>query len=151
MIVTWGLYRSRRLGLVSPVGDVHIQHEKLALWSVCYFLTWIIAGPYLQMVIRAFVPSPVSLLDAWRVWTVASLAGYMGFLLMGGVGLLRELSISILLADFLFPADALVVAIGSRLILLCSGILWAGVVIIVIRSFSILNHVRYSEGGDNHE
>jgi len=107
-----------------------------------YLVTWVMAGPYLQTVVRAFVPSTISMWDAWRIWTLASLAGYAGFLLLGGMGFLRELSMSALLSRYLLPGDALIVAIGARLVLLVSSILWATLVILVTRAWSAVERKK---------
>lgn len=146
LIIFWRLDGLERLLRNRVPYIVHLRRRDLALWSLFYLLTWLVAGPYLRAIVRAFVPASVGMWDAWRIWTLASLTGYVGFLLMGGMGFLREFSISVLLADYLLPADALVVAIGSRLILLGSGILWAVTIIVVIRFLSLLNLARPRKG-----
>ena len=139
LIVVW---RMGWLRLLKLPGDVRIRRRDMAWWGILYLVTWVTAGPYLQTVVRAFVPSTISMWDAWRIWTLASLAGYAGFLLLGGMGFLRELSMSALLSRYLLPGDALIVAIGARLVLLVSSILWATLVILVTRAWSAVERKK---------
>jgi hypothetical protein len=138
LLIAWKLGWLRWLRLPHAV---HARRRDLAWWSLVDLVTWVVAGPFLQAVVRAFVPSSISLWQAWRIWTLASLAGYAGFLL-GGLGFLRELSVSALLTNYLLPGDALIVAVGARLVLLVSGIISAAVVVLITQAWAAIEQRR---------
>jgi len=120
----------QRVGLLPAT-----PQNRMAVVSSGLYLgvTWVIAGPFLQAVVRAFLPASLDLWDAWRVWLIAGLASYVGFLLLGGTGLLRDLSLSALLTSFFSPAEALIVAVGARLVLMVSTLSWTVVIAALIR------------------
>lgn len=138
LLIAWKLGWLRWIRLPDAV---HVRRRDLAWWALLYLMTWVAAGPFLQVLVQAFVPATISLWDAWRIWTLASLAGYAGFLL-GGLGFLRELSVSALLTAYLLPGDSLIVAVGARLVLLVSSIVSAAVVVLVTQAWAAIERRR---------
>jgi uncharacterized membrane protein YbhN (UPF0104 family) len=118
----WLELRWLNLGQVTP----GIRRKDVALWLSVYLLTWIVAGPFLSCVVQAFtrVPPP-PLLDLWRMWALAGVATYITNYLLGGIGVFQELTLGWMLTRMYPLATAVVIAIGSRLVITLSGIVWS--------------------------
>lgn len=98
---------------------------RLILATVLNLSTWIIAGPFFRSVIVAFTGiQPPGFIDLWQVWIASNLAAYLGTYLFGGLGLLREFSIVLLLNPLVPPSAAILISIVTRLVMTVAGILW---------------------------
>ena len=141
-------------GLFQRVGLLPAKpRSRMAAVSSGLYLgaTWVVAGPFLQAVVRAFLPASLDLWDAWRVSLIAGLLSDVGFLLLGGSGLVRDLSLSALLTGFFSPAEALIVAVGVRLVLMVSTLSWMVGIALLIRltqAFGVDTHQREVERDD---
>lgn len=102
-----------------------LRVRDLALWSVLYLVTWIIAGPFLHFALAAFSGlTPPSMLDLWRIWTLSSLVAYIGAYTLGGGGILREFTMIWLLTPSYSPPVALLMTVGVRLLMTLAGVFW---------------------------
>jgi len=90
-----------------------------------YSLTWVLSGPYFHSIISGSgVTTQISIIKFWEVWIISSIFSYIGSMMLGGVGVLREFSITFLLGNLISPPLALVVAAVSRLIMILGNIAW---------------------------
>jgi hypothetical protein len=108
--------------------ELRVRRKDIILWFSLYLLTWVIAGPFLSAVINVFNIEAPPLIDLWRIWTLASLVSYIATYILGGIGILREITLAWLLSRFYSPAMALLIAVGARLILIIGGILYGLIV-----------------------
>ncbi len=152
--VAVGLVLAYAGGLFQRVGLLPAKpRNRIAAVSsgLCLGVTWVVAGPFLQAVVRVFLPASLDLWDAWRVSLIAGLLSDVGFLLLGGSGLVRDLSLSALLTGFFSPAEALIVAVGVRLVLTVSTLSWMVGIALLIRltqAFGVDTHQGEVERDD---
>lgn len=116
---------SRRKGNAAPVPT--LDRRDLLLLMLIYSLTWINSIPFFLFIARGWLTvQTTSWISLWQIWLVSSLAGYAGTLLLGGVGFIREASLTVLLTPIMSFSLAVVVAASSRLVLMTGEILWGG-------------------------
>jgi hypothetical protein len=114
-----------------------IRRRDLALWLGLYLLSWMIAGPFLASVIRAFSKAPpLPIGDLWRVWSLSGVVSYLSEYVLGGVGILREFTLGWSLQSFYPLSITILVTLGSRLVLTISGLFWGMIVLIGVRCLS---------------
>jgi hypothetical protein len=91
-----------------------------------FTFTWAIAGPFYASVIKSIAPDTVmTTVDMWKVWILSSLVAYLSAYTLGGIGLLREFSMTLLLNKWFSPPIALIITILVRLMMTFAGIFWA--------------------------
>lgn len=117
-----------------------------------YFVTWVIAGPFLSAIINVFSRNTLSLSNLWRIWTLASLVSYLATYILGGIGVLQEFTLTWLLSRFYSPGVALLIAIGVRLTLILGGILY-GLMIsgLVVISSRVRKQDGYKKGSPSRD
>jgi hypothetical protein len=109
-----------------------VRRKDVAAWFFLYLLTWVAAGLFLSAVINVFSEDVPPLIDLWRIWTLTSLFSYLATYILGGIGILREITLAWLLSRFYSPAVALLIAIGVRLILMMGGMLYGLMVSVLV-------------------
>lgn len=133
------LFRPQWLALHWITGNklkLHILRKDVITWLVLYLLTWIVAGPFFSSLIYAISSNtPPHLSDLWRIWTLASLIAYVGTYTLGGIGILREFTLTWFLKKFYPPSVTILIAVGIRLILIGGGVIW-GIIISTLVTFS---------------
>jgi hypothetical protein len=103
-----------------------IRRRDVLAWLGWYMATWVTAGPFLTCIMRAFAAgSTPNLVEAWRAWTLSGLVAYAGTYTLGGVAVLREFTLTWLLSGTYSPPVALVITVGSRVLMTVGGLLWA--------------------------
>lgn len=129
-------HRWTRVSFLNNIGwaGSDLRPSNLAILSVLYLLTWIIAGPFLHFALTAFSGlAPPNMLDLWRIWTLSSLVAYVGAYTLGGGGILREFTMIWLLTPWYPPAVALLITVGVRLLMTLAGVFWPLVTMGIIR------------------
>lgn len=107
------------------IKDHHLKRSDLLLLILAFVTTWIISGPFFQYLLDGLnIATPVSMITLLQIWIISSIFAYIGSLTLGGIGVLREFSITILLGNILTPPIAVVVATISRIIMTLGNILW---------------------------
>jgi hypothetical protein len=110
-----------------------IRRADVAAWLGLYFVSWLVAGPFMALIVGAYAsPGPIPLLDLYRVWILSGLVAYASAYTLGGAGFLREFTMSWLLSSWFGPAMALVIALTLRLVMLVSGVVWGLSVVTVL-------------------
>jgi hypothetical protein len=100
--------------------------KDLTFLFFAYTLTWIVAGPFFLVIILIISDTiPMTMVELLRTWILGSLIAYLGTYTLGGIGVLREFSLTLLLSRYLYPPLALVITVLVRLVLMIGGILWA--------------------------
>lgn len=108
-----------------------------------YFFTWGLSGPYFQSILSGSgITTQISMIKFWEVWIISSIFSYIGSVILGGVGVLREFSITFLLGNLITPPLALVVATVSRIIMILGNIAWPLVAMGIITLTNQTGHIE---------
>lgn len=122
----------RRKG--KTVQFTELSRKDLAQLTVLYLLTWINSIPFIYFIARSWIGAEsLSWPVLWEAWLVSSVVGYAATVLMGGLGFMREASLSLLLSSSLPFPIAVVIAASSRLILMLGEIAWGSLCIWISR------------------
>jgi len=112
-----------------------VSRRDAGIWLTSYALTWLMAGVFFAIVIGILGPAALpGLGDLWRIWILAGVVAYVTGYLLGGLGILREFTLTWLLSEFYSPTEALLFAASVRLLMTVSGILWGLVIIALMRT-----------------
>lgn len=107
------------------IKDPRLKRLDLLLLLLAFVTTWIISGPFFHYILVGLnITTPVSIIILLQIWIVSSIFAYIGSLTLGGIGVLREFSITILLGNILTPPIAVVVATISRIIMTLGNFIW---------------------------
>jgi hypothetical protein len=132
-LVTVGIFYSHRLDIRWINGDessVRIKKTDLTLLLSIYFISWLIPGPFLKMLIQTIhEPVQISLVSLMRIWIISSLFAYIGSYTLGGVGVIREFSLTIMLSKYLPPPIALMITVLARLVMTLGGVFYSLIII----------------------
>jgi hypothetical protein len=125
------------ISFVYPSGKGSPSRGKLLLIIVLYFLTWIIGLYYFYAILRGCgIQLPVPSQRIWIIWIMSSLVSYAATFILGGIGILREFSLTLLLKPFIpFPVALLLSAV-SRLIFIVGDLLWPLLAILILKNIS---------------
>jgi len=105
-----------------------------------FIFTWLIAAPFFSLLIRSVIPDMIlPLTDIWKVWILSSLVSYLSMYTLGGVGMLREFSMTLLLNNWFSPPVALIITVLLRIVMTIAGIFWALITIGSIRLFKVFH------------
>lgn len=115
----------QRLGRGSPHGGVQKPgYGQMLGWLLLYAAVWVAGGVVLFELIATLYPAPSSwLLSAIGAWSLSGMVAVLAAVLPVGFGL-RELTLGLLLADFMPDGLAIVVAILTRLLLTAYELFW---------------------------
>lgn len=105
--------------------------RKLLLSAVVWYGgSWLLGVAFLWFILRAFVPLQVGdLITLFHVWLLAGLASYGISVTLGSIGVVRELTLTALLASTWPLSAAVATAIAVKLILTLGEIACSGVVL----------------------
>ncbi len=138
-LVIAALIRPRWLALpwLNKGAGPDISRRDAVIWLTLYALTWLMAGVFFTIVIGILGPAVLpGLGDLWRIWILAGVVSYVAAYTLGGIGILREFTLTWFLSAFYSPTEALLIAAGVRLLLTLGGILWGLAIIALIRTMS---------------
>jgi hypothetical protein len=108
-----GARMGQRVATTLAIAD-EVEPRRALLWSAGYAVSWLLFGAAFVVFVRAFAPVPAEhLLATAGTVAAAYLAGYLFLLAPAGLGF-REVTMGVLLAQFLTPGTAAVVAVLSR-------------------------------------
>jgi hypothetical protein len=109
-----------------------------------FTLTWITAAPFLTLTIQGVTgQSSVPTIEIWKIWIIASIFSYIGSYTLGGIGVIREFSLVLLLGKFYSPPVCLVIAVISRIIMTIGNLVWPGAVIGLIKGANKITQTNY--------
>ena len=116
----------RKLGSLFHVSTDEVQYRQILQWVGLYLLFWLVSGCMLFFVVNIFIPLElIHLPYVIGSWSLAGVLSMSLLLLPSNFGM-TEISISLLLSRVIPSSVAVVVAIGSRILLLLYEIAWAG-------------------------
>jgi len=119
---------TRQLSEVLKLGQLPRWHD-MAAWLSLFALSWVAGGVVLFFLTQATWPvSAGHFREVLGIWALAGMSGLLAFFLPGGFGV-REVSLTVLLANLVPTSLAVVIAVGSRAFLLLAELLLVGLVL----------------------
>ncbi|GIV65416.1 MAG: hypothetical protein KatS3mg046_676 [Bellilinea sp.] len=116
----------------------------LALTCLLTTTTWFLSLPFSQYIIQGLFSNmrvDISFwISIWKIWILSSLVSYIGTA-VGGLGVLREFSMVIMLAQELNMTYAIIIALVSRLLITLSNIFWSTIILILARKITKLKYL----------
>ncbi len=111
--------------LVQSLQSLSRLSQRTLVWSLgLYCVMWLLGGLFLQSLVAAVgAPMPPAA-RLYGLWVAASLAGMAGSVLLGGLGVLREITLTGLLAPALGLPAATLLSLLTRACLIAGGWLW---------------------------
>ncbi len=101
------------------------KRKDILLLIILFTLTWVISGPFFQFLLSGCgISTQISMSELWRIWIISSIFAYIGSLTLGGIGILREFSITFLLGNLISLPYAVVIAAVSRIIMTIGNLIW---------------------------
>jgi len=126
---------------------INLDNKYLANMLIVWFLlilTWLISMPFFYFMVNGIfnmTERPLFFwVTIWKTWIVSSILSYLGSLL-GGLGILRETSMVLLLKDSFGGVVSLAIAAASRIFLLVGNLFWAGVFLFLAKVAKKQNHI----------
>lgn len=122
------------ISFIFPPGKGTFNRIKLLSIIALYSFTWLIGLLYFKTLLRGcgiLVLIPTQRL--WIIWIVSSLVSYVATLVLGGIGVLKEFSLTMLLRPFLPIPIAILMSAVSRLIFILGDLLWPTIVILFLK------------------
>lgn len=134
LVWRFNLLKISRLGRILENTGIHLVN--VLEWISLYGMTWIVAGPFFLLLVRAFTPASASdMVMLWRIWIISNLIAYLSTYTLGGLGFLREFSLTWFMSQMYPLPIALLIATGARIIMTVGGLLWGICVYITLRMF----------------
>ena len=131
--------------LIPKFKNVPLSAKKLLTWLIIYSFTWIIAAPFFWLIVRIFTPS--STLDynfLWKIWIISSLISYVSSYTLGGLGMLREVSLTWFL-NTIYPIHiSLLMATAVRIFMTSGGLIWGAATYLATRNYPNAAETRHS-------
>jgi glycosyltransferase 2 family protein len=138
-----GLFHFKSINLSWFTGDsipTYLDKRMVVSLFAINLIIWAISGPFFLSLMRTITDSiPITMKEILRVWILSSIISFVGSYLLGGVGILREFSLTLLLSRFFPPPMALTITLFVRLVMVLGGILWSLVFQNFMRIFSLTN------------
>ena len=142
----FAVYNPERLNLRWISGDKSmpiLTRRTLVILLIIYICTWLISGPFMLSLMHIVTNDiPINMVEILRIWIISSVVAYIGAYTLGGIGILREFTLSFLLSNYLPYPLALTITIISRVVLTLGGILFS---IITIGFTKILSSLRLKQ------
>ena len=112
----------------------YINH---GFWVILFFsITWITSAIFFNLLIRSLTNEvTIPFIELWKIWIISSVISYISSYTLGGLGILRELSLIFLLSTYFPSPFCIAIAVLSRLSTTISNIIWSGLIILVSRLF----------------
>jgi MFS family permease len=135
------IYSPEKLNLRWFSGDESLallNRTTLVALLIIYTFTWLVSGPFMYSLMQIVSNDiPINMVEIVRIWTISSVVAYIGAYTLGGIGILREFTLSFLLGRYLSYTLALTITIISRLVLILGGILFSILAIGLIKLLSL--------------
>ena len=120
------------------VGDQkkNTPKQKLVVMAI-QTLPWILGGVFFFFIIKSVNPSEgvVNFISILRIWILANLSSLVGSYIFGGLGVLREFTLVLLLQDIYTSSTAILLTALVRIMLTLSGLFWAAINYLIILIF----------------
>jgi hypothetical protein len=93
-----------------------LQWRDTIVWLILYIFTWLIGGVVLFSVVSFFQPIPITeLMTIIGMWSLSGTISLVGFFTFASIGL-REITLTVLLTQFLPLPVTLIIAVTIRLL-----------------------------------
>lgn len=105
--------------------DSNFSKSDMFFLILIFAITWILSGPFFQYLLSGCgISVQIPMTKLWQIWIISSIFAYIGSLTLGGIGILREFSITFLLGNLVSLPYAAVIAAVSRVIMTIGNLLW---------------------------
>jgi len=120
-----------------------LRTKDVCLIFLLFTFTWLISAPFYSAVIRSVVPeSPLLTKDLWNVWILSNLISYLSAYTLGGIGMLREFSMTLLLNKWFPPPIALLITVMVRILMTAAGVIWALIAMAVVKLIKFFGRLQ---------
>lgn len=138
------------LGLITVatirwVDKHHVPAIDILKWGGLAWLTWLNGLFFLWAILRALPTElTLSMLEIWYLWLIGGMINYLATYLLGGLNILREITLSGLLAAYIPLPLAIMVVIWIRLIGLVSEIGWSALLLMILRGRDVFGTLIFT-------
>lgn len=110
-----------------------ITRKYLLIIAMVFLIIWVLSGPFMQLVLAGGgIGKQITYLELWQMWIISSIIANFGSILLGGIGILREFSLTFLLSNLITLPYAVLIATIIRIIMIIGNILWPLLTIAII-------------------
>lgn len=108
--------------------EIYISTKNIINWLTIYSLTWVFAAPFFLLIVRLFTTnSSQNHIYLWKIWIISSLISYISSYTLGGLGLLREISLTWFL-NTLYPLHvSLLITTAVWGFMTMGGLIWGAI------------------------
>ena len=112
------------------VNNLKFDKKKISAILIIGLFPWLLGGLFFLFILMNFYrpPLPINFIDLWGIWIIANVSSLIGSYLLGGLGLLREFTLVLMLQKYFPPAISVIIAATVRVMLIACGVIWALVV-----------------------
>jgi len=111
-----------------------VRSGDIVEWLLVDVAVWVLAGPFFVCVTGAVFGSlGLGFVTLWRVWIISNLAAYLSTFLLGGLGILREVSMAWMLSSYVLWPTAALIAAAARIVMTLAGTSFAGAAYLLTR------------------
>ena len=137
-----------RKKFLKEVKNLNFDRRRMFVILILEIIPWLLGGLFFLFIYRNFYSptSPIKLVDLLSIWIVANVSSLIGSYLFGGLGLLREFTLVLMLQKYFPPAISIIIAATVRVMLIVCGVIWALVVyflsVLITKIYNSYNNIR---------
>ena len=128
----------------NDIGDQkkNTPQQKLTIMAT-QIIPWILGGVFFFFIIKSVNPSEgiIDFISILRIWIIANISSLVGSYIFGGLGVLREFTLVLLLQDIYPSSSAILLTALVRIMLTFSGLFWAAINYLIIIVFVRKNRI----------
>lgn len=110
-----------------------ITRKYLLIIVMAFLIIWVLSGPFMELVFAGGgIRKQITYLELWQMWIISSIIANFGSILLGGIGILREFSLTFLLSNFIALPYAVLIAAIIKIIMIIGNVLWPLLTIAIV-------------------
>lgn len=107
------------------IDDKRIKRSPAIIIIILFLMTWLLGGVFFQHICAGLgISISLSANNLLSIWIISSLAAYLGSIFLGGIGILREFSLTIMLTKIISSPEAFLISAMARLIIIIGNFIW---------------------------